>query len=614
MSTTKSHGNNLRNDRCVGTIPLTIAQAIDVCNRYNQKKYAKQSYNKNVETNTNSNLPSPAPIVDLLAIVSCIETNHNSNPKRSSLYVRIWILDSTTSLLGTSNTTSSPVQVLCFGPRRYTELMDQLQIRSGDIMRFNRIVTMPSKDKDMNALTFTYDIQNPEIGPEYYRFGNVNDEDFFNSGTILHQRNELQQGEDVPLSMLTNPQCINRLIEWYRRSHSPATDKMICSVHNQHLPTANNLLLNSLPCQHRSLMEFQSCIGLIGHVTVCVLQIEKLTSTPFRTKQQHSSNNASATTTQTFVTLIDYSSTSSTTGMTQAVALVIDSTSETDPFYFKFHSILSLAHSSNRPVVLTNMTSIKNSPNPSDYRYAPHSLLSDNADGILIPTTKSDIKLIQNPVSERKHDRELSQPQATIIPFVPIKHKSSTRTTEVIRILSPILNINVLLPDGRKLLSSDTNDIDQDSCIESLLSLIFPCPMNDDDNDDDSGYKSIASIQLNTNDSTKEVITVEADVDTFSCLFGVGFYDFSLELDRRQRKRRRSRANILANDISSIDCDNFVENMHRKLVKLLFQSLLKEKVGLRWLIQKVRYKEQRHAAATNNEFNHYVINVSLEEF
>jgi hypothetical protein len=473
MPKTDEHGSNRQEDRCVGTTPLTIAQAIEACNNYNLRKDSNRDYS-NFDKHAASIAAATPPIVDLLAIITHVETNQRSNQQRSSLYVRIWINDTSSTV--DVNSKTSHVQILCFGRRRYTELIDQLQIRSGDIMRFNRIVTMPSKVStgNLNTCTFTYDVQNPENGPEYYRFGNTTDDNFADI-----ERNKLQNGEEIPISMQTNPRCIRRLIEWYRRHHSPAIDTMVCyNKNDSRYIDSSNSVLNSLPCQYHSLGEFQSCIGLIGHVTVCVIQIEKFTSAPYRTKKRQLNNIAAAN--QLFVTLTDYTDVSSTTGMTQPMALVIDSTCDTNHLYSYFHSILSQAYSSNRPVVLTNMTSIRNRPHHPYPRYASHSLSSESTDGILIPTSKSDVKLIESPLSVYKKDWDLSPPQAPVIPLVPTINENINHTLEIIRVHSSISDISMFTPTGRKVCLSDSDKLDNDSFIDSLLSLISSYPTNID--------------------------------------------------------------------------------------------------------------------------------------
>jgi hypothetical protein len=597
MSATKQHGSHRRRECSVGTIPLTIAKAIEVCNVYQHQKdeQQKKQHHENIEKGELSILTAAAPIVDLLVIVTHVETNHHPHQKRS--FVRIWVQD-TSSSVDEISIKNAAVQILCFGQRRRKELIDELQLRSGDIMRFNRIVTMPCNARNMNTLTFTCDIHNPEVGVEYYRFGNISDADF-----LAVIKNKLLNIEDIPISMQTNLQCLERLVEWSLRQHSPTTETTMSMFKNECRYIGNMSVLNSLPCQHRSVLEFQSCIGLIGHVTVVVVQLERYTIAPHRAKLRHS-NNIPATA-HLFVTLMDYALVSSSVGMTQPVAFVIDSTCDVDrSLYDKFLKILLRAYSSNRPVVLTNVKAMRNHSQNPYIRYAPYSLLSESTDGIIVPTSKSDIKLIENPVpAEYIRDWELSQRSL----LQPTVNESMRTTLETLRMQSSILKISILSPGDSDLSFSETN-LDDDSCIESLLSLIFPCHMHNACKSEIKSYGSVASIHISINDSTNQAIVAEASKDILLRLCGVDVCDATSEIKQGQSKRMRQSANSSACVRKNVEQNDKKEKLHRNLVKLLFYSLLSEKVELQWEIQKINDTDQV------GEIMYRVLNVWLAVF
>ena len=575
-----------------GTIPHTIAHAIEVFSDYNKKK--------------NSNSVSAdgrvaSPIVDLLVIATHVETGQaNSNQNGPFKYVRIWIQDTTSSC---NSYNLSRVFVSCFGERRYSELIEQLQIRSGDVLRFNRVNIKSSNIDSCDTVSFTFDKYNPETGLEYYRFGNIFDDDFDHGqyGMTTRPRNPLLQGEEIPPSMKTSTQCIVRLVKWYRQRcytlASTRTDRTVQHSFDQHASLA------SLPCQYRSLMEFQSCIGLIGHLTVRVLQVESFKTAPCRTKQRHP-NYPAAISTVMFVTLIDDSPLPS---KAHPATLVIDYERNGEQLYSTFHSILSRAYLTNRPVVLTNMTSIINHSQLGYRRNtgSPSILLSDSSDSILIPTYKSNITLIVTPIIQSKNGRDSSPLSTPIIPLVPTKKESNSQTMEILNIYSSILGMTVWTSESRNDSFSITKNLDNDSSIESLLSLIFQSRMNHD-GDGNHSTVPMATIQLVMNDATNRIINAEANIDAIRRLFGSDVDD-TFDVDRSRQSKRQKNALIRNN---AIDSSHFKGGRHCRLIKLLIHSMLSEQVPLQWLIEKVSY----NGISTKNETSYRVLNVWLREF
>jgi hypothetical protein len=534
-----------------GTIPHSIAQAIQ----------AFQFRRRNDESIVHFDYP-----IDLLAVVTSVEENSPGNI--SKRFVRLWIHDASVSQ-------AKSAQMLVFGKRRCNDLVQITRIVPGDVVRFNRIMLLPNVNAQETYATFSFDIHNPEVGCELYRFGNVKD-----SNMLLYDSN-YQNIDEIPLSMQTNPKCIKDLTVWCQSSFN-----LISSTTNVIAAGDNNLghVLEALPCQHRTLLEFQSCIGIVGHTTVNVVQVEIVNLSPHKKKRRYTNkqqSHESTTKLSMFVTLTDDSNTFAT--------FIIDSGTDQ---YIKLRNTLSIAQKSNRPVVLSNITSKSMNQNLRNY-YG--SSIPDSTDGVLLPTNTTDVTLIDNPINDRQNNnsQQFSLTQISL----------PTERIELLEIRSAIIDI-VVNNVSLKKSYLDQNDT---SSINQVLSMLKQSPIEDIRDD----YSVSAYVQVVDDHDT--IINVQVNDNVLLYLSGSG-RDLSGGDDTgtiQDTSCRRSSlvippTNMPPKDMSSGD----VYAKYQQLMIIILHSLVTEDIELKWVIE----KRNSESDVNNSSITYNARHVTLLEF
>jgi hypothetical protein len=623
-----------------GTIPHTIEDAIRVCTMMRHRRTLDtagridtKDGNLILYSNEDQNQKDDNRPVDLLVVLTRIECKKHR-------FVRFGIQDISSS----SHPDTVQVQILLFGKRRYHELIDVMNIKVGDIVRFNRMILLhnPNHSNNNNSLSvdrdtsnnsttitiFSSDNDNPEIGTEYYRFGTI-----YTPDTLLLHRVSMTcsyfNEEEIPYTMRTNPQCIRDLIARYRSSVT--SDLMIANTNPDivtYIDANPTTVLEPLPCQHRTLQEFQSCIGLIGHTTVNVVQIEmtklsiknnntKRRTDTYNNRAKKAKRDISTMTTSTpilimFVTVMDESQTHTT--------LIVDSHS-TDR-YEQFRTILSQARINHQPVVLTNVTSSRMDPKVQQHHYCHRSTTlpvgtSSTEAVILVPTWNLDIVLIQHPIvvlpakRQQEDDCYFSQIPLTLTTAPLQQHE--TRTIEI-TITSPIIGISPIKQD----VSFDRHDTTwinprksnefSSSTDKNCLSLLLQSALHSAGPHD----TSIATLQLRVNhgdngNNTNELIPVEANAAIIRCLCGCNNDDFDVDcmsILRSSRQPPSTSSNILTTKL-------------KQCMVLSLQSLISDQIELRWVIEKIVHHDRNDSVyeTTNQNLCTYrVLDVWLTEF
>lgn len=482
-------------ERSSGTIPLKILNAAEACQAGRQRR-------------------DDSPI-DILAVVVNIET--------CKKLVRIWIHDS-------SLPRGLRAQILILGKKKLDFLVDELAIRRGDIIRFNRVDLRKDQDETgtPNVLIFWHSIHDLEAGAAFFRLGHINGRT---------EQVDTNVEDIVPESMRTNQSRLNELILWYQGSD---------------WFTAQTAALPRLPCQRRSLAEFQSSVGVVGHVVAHVVDIELDAAVIRRGKRKIS--NAESTAFIFWVTLTD-------DDCATLVTFLLDSSTSK---YGRFLEFIQQAQAQKRPVRLSRVV--------TKFASQLHTTTLRTDDVILIRTADSDIALA-------KHD-ETGQNMLRMMKLSPEKQgqKSMGNCGQDDKVILErwlhIVDINV----NEVSLSQQTTYLDSNESSMNLNRLF-------QSEERDESVVSYSSAVISFCDPELGDICVEADGAILKILCG------GLELDNWSPSQKRREP---------------LSHFSNQLVLDMIQGLLTEKVVLRWEIEKI-------IAAQSGRTRLRVIDVSLPE-
>jgi hypothetical protein len=344
-----------------GTIPHTILHAVEACRTEKRRR-------------------DDAPI-DLLAVVVNVE--------QTDTLGRLWIHDA-------SLPQGQSAQILLLGKTKRDMVVDELEIRPGDVIRFNRIDLRNDDDRTPNVFVFWHSFQDPEAGVEFFRLCHV---DGFTG------RVDTSPEISIPDSMQTNQGSLDELISWYRSSN--------LFVQSTTLPP--------LPCQYRPLAALQSCLGVVGHVVAHVLQVEICAHIEKRRKRRKAPTAVEPTST-IFATLTDDN------GATMMTFYLDNSSSD----HQKFQAVLQQAENEKRPVRLSRVVTKSASRLRATLR---------TDDILLVPTSETDVAFAENEdkvqyLSRKKNGSTKSQDYMAMADL-------ARNNKEILHILSPILDITV---------------------------------------------------------------------------------------------------------------------------------------------------------------------------
>lgn len=348
-----------------GTSPHTILSAVDACRE------------RCVSVN--------AVPIDLLAVVVRIESTEK--------LVRLWMHDA-------SLPPGRRAQILFFGKRKRDAIVDDLMIRPGDVVRFNRIDLRKDQDGPPEIFVFWHAVQDPEAGAEFFRICRVDG--------FTGQQIDFSLDIAVPHSMETNQARLDELISWYRSSEY----------------FGHSASLQPLPCQRRSLAEFQACLGVVGHVVAYVIQVEQCGTVAKRGKRKKAQATA-ADPTSIFATLTDDDSATLTT-------FYLDNSV---PEHQRFQKVLQRARDEKRPVRLSRVSA------KSASRLLLQSSNIQNDEILLVPASDSDVALADSDEMDQIVSRLKNAPTQTqeCMPMANVAPSGK----EVLDRRSPILDITV---------------------------------------------------------------------------------------------------------------------------------------------------------------------------
>lgn len=274
--------------------------------------------------------------VDILAVVISIINSPPVASATSTRKVEIWITDE-------SLAPGESAFVTLWGSSAVSRI-EQENVSLGDIIRFNRVSLIKKRAQLSKEYSFVHSLENPEHGVSWFRFSS--------NDRSMHQR--------VPENMaMTSPQRIEGLKSFYQQDGY------------------GQILLSPLRCKRRSLGEIQASVGILSNITVVVKSHESQISSPRGMKRGIKKRRRPPAVTQA---TIGYARVADASAPDVILTLV--------DLENKFSKILRLANSSGRLLMLTNVSSRKN----SDVQVQNSAL----DEVVLVPTNASVALLISN--------------------------------------------------------------------------------------------------------------------------------------------------------------------------------------------------------------------------
>jgi len=224
--------------------------------------------------------------VDILGIVSNVSCSEDAQR------CQIWLLDESfpghsvsPQALSTSSNNAS-AHIVLYGLSDVTRVKEE-EIRSGDILRLNRVVLKASTNIQNNrddvtgksntwegSLQFQFCLHDTEPGLSWYCLGCIDGHGKFiekyYDGAMVETR--------IPENMMTSDESIKCLVNWYNNhpNHRPPRE-CPSKFESSTIQMETNSHLNTLPCRKRKLEEIQSSVGLISNITV---RVKKFYSQP----------------------------------------------------------------------------------------------------------------------------------------------------------------------------------------------------------------------------------------------------------------------------------------------------------------------------------------------